>query len=359
MSRTVIVTGATGQDGFYLTQRLLNEGTIVHAVVRQAGAAAALASISGTSRLTVHAFDIREATKLRSLVRDVRPDEVFNLAGVSSVAASFERPEETWQSNADVVFVLLDAIRLTAPEAVLYQASSSEMYSSVGGVEVLVDEQTQLAPVSPYGAAKAAAHLLCGAYRTGFGLRVACGILFNHESSRRGSKFLTRKIADYLSEVSGLPATERAQHEPLHVGDLAARRDWGHAPEYVDGILRIARQTQYRAAIIGDSRSDDGFRDYVLATGKASCVWELINCAFELAGMPLSWDRTAPDSFDWDARYADLGTLAVVGDPSLRRSADPGALVGNAERAAIELGWRASRDLGVLMSDLLFSAHGT
>jgi GDPmannose 4,6-dehydratase len=300
-----------------------------------------------------------ESNRITELLRDVRPDEIFNLAGLSSVAASFDRPTEAWQSNAGAVVALMDALRLTAPEAVLYQASSSEMYGSADGAEVRVNEESCLAPVSPYGAAKAAAHVACGAYRAGFGLRVACGILFNHESRRRGSGFLTRKIADYLAKVTRLPNSLRASSEALRVGNLAARRDWGFAPEYVDGILRIARQVEYRAATSPGGAAGQGqYSDYVLATGTARSVWELIDCAFELVGLPLVWNRTSPDPIEWTARYADLGTPAVVSDPSLKRATDPGCIVGDASRAESELGWIPSRDLKVIMSDLLSSASG-
>jgi GDPmannose 4,6-dehydratase len=357
MSRTVIVTGAAGQDGSYLTERLLAEGSTVHAVVRRTDAPAVPREAGGSDRLTLHVLDVRETGKLAALVRQVRPDEVFNLAGLSSVAASFDRPSETWQSNADAVVGILEAIRRSAPESVLYQASSSEMYGVADGADVVVSEESPLAPVSPYGAAKAAAHVVCGAYRSGFGLRIACGILFNHESHRRGQGFLTRKVADHVRHVSSLPASERAKHDPLRVGNLAARRDWGFAPEYVDGILRIARQTECRVTAANPVTSSvDGYRDYVLATGMARNVWELIDCAFERAGLHIQWDRTSADPFEWTARYADVGTLAVVSDVSLRRVADPGAIVGDASRATNELGWTPSRDLGILVSDLLSSA---
>lgn len=352
--RRVIVTGAAGQDGSYLTERLLQEGSTVHALVRSASAAAALRDTADGRKLHVHVFDVREAHKMAELLRGVRPDEVFNLAGLSSVAASFDRPTETWQSNAGAVVTLMDALRLAAPEAVLYQASSSEMYGSADGAEVRVNEESPLAPASPYGAAKAAAHVACGAYRAGFGLRVVCGILFNHESRRRGTGFLTRKIADHVGAVSRLPDSLRATSDALRVGNLAARRDWGFAPEYVDGILRIARQIEYRSATGHDGAAGKRpYSDYVLATGTARSVWELIDCAFELVGLRLVWNRTSPDPFEWTARYASLGTLAVVCDPSLKRAADPGSIVGDASRAETELGWIPSRDPAMFMKDLL------
>lgn len=355
----MIVTGAAGQDGSYLTERLLQEGCTVHALVRTSGSLSALHDFLGNRRLHAHVFDLRDAGKMTALLLEAKPDEIFNLAGPSSVAASFDRPLETWQSNADAVVALLNAMRLAAPEAVLYQASSSEMYGIADGAEVRVTEESRLAPVSPYGAAKAAAHVACGAYRSGFGLRVACGILFNHESRRRGTGFLTRKIADHVGAISRLPSKRRATHGALRVGNLAARRDWGFAPDYVDGIIRIARQMQYRATTAPSTGiADRQYRDYVLATGTARSVWELIDCAFELVGLSLAWDRTSPDPFEWVARYADLGSVAVVSDPSLKRATDPGAIVGDASRAETELAWDPSRDPAAFMSDLLSSAGG-
>lgn len=358
-SRSVVVTGAAGPDGSYLTKRLPQEGDTVHAVVRGTKAATAIRAAGGGRWLHVHVFDIREAGRMAALVREARPDEIFNLAGLSSGAASLDRPSEAWQSNADAIVALLDAMRLTAPDAVLCQASSSEVYGPAESVEVRVNEESRLAPVSPYGAAKAAAHVACGAYRSGFGLRVACGILFNHEWRRRGSGFLTRKIADYVGEISRLLNSLRVTRETLRGGNLAARRDWGFAPESVEGILRIARQIEYRAmAGPGTAAGPEPYRDYVLATGTTRSVWELIECAFEVVGLPLVWDRASRDPFAWSARHADVGTLAVVSDPSLRRSADPGSISGDASRAEAEHRGIPSRDPAVFMSDLLSSAGG-
>src|SRR5215207_3892726 len=188
--RTAIVTGATGQDGFYLVRRLLGDGWTVHAPVRDVDAAEAL--FDGHERLNAVRRDLRDPGPLCALVGDVRPEELYNLAGESSVAASFADPRATWESNAHLVVHLLDAVRTDSPETRVYQASSGEMFGSVAGESVVHDESSALNPQSPYAAAKAAAHMLCRSYRESYGIRIACGILFNHESHRRGPQFLTR-----------------------------------------------------------------------------------------------------------------------------------------------------------------------
>ena len=194
--RTAIVTGATGQDGYYLVRRLLESGWTVHATARDAAAATAL--FGGHERLRVETRDLHDPGPLCALVGEVRPEELYNLAGESSVGASFADPRATWDSNAHVVVHLLDAVRTDSPGTRFYQASSGEMFGSVPGASVVHDEESALNPQSPYAAAKAAAHLLCRSYRESYDLRIACGILFNHESHRRGGQFLTRKVVDHL-----------------------------------------------------------------------------------------------------------------------------------------------------------------
>src|SRR4051794_5306034 len=237
--QTAIVTGATGQDGWYLVQRLLDDGWTVHAAVRDRDAAERL--FGRHERLVVVRRDIRDPAPLRALVGDVRPEELYHLAGASSVGASFADPQATWESNAHVVVHLLDAIRLDSPATRFYQASSGEMFGSVPGESVVHDESAALNPQSPYAAAKAAAHLLCRSYRESYELRIACGILFNHESHRRGPEFLTRKVVDHLRALRTGTAAR-----PLALGNLKAQRDWGYAPDYVDAMIAILRQAAIR-----------------------------------------------------------------------------------------------------------------
>ncbi len=206
--RTAIVTGATGQDGYYLVHKLLADGWTVHAAVRDVDAAEAL--FGNHERLRAVRRDLRDPGPLCALVGDVRPEELYNLAGESSVGASFADPRATWESNAHAVVHLLDAVRTDSPATRVYQASSGEMFGSVPGESVVHDERSPLNPQSPYAAAKAAAHLLCRSYREAYDIRIACGILFNHESHRRGPQFLTRKVVDHLRRAAGA-ATKRAR----------------------------------------------------------------------------------------------------------------------------------------------------
>lgn len=352
---TAIVTGAGGQDGYYLVSRLLTEGSVVHATVRPGSEPVDLESISDADRLTVHRLDITDSAGHRKLIKDVRPDEFYNLAGLSSVRLSFDDPSGTWRSNADAVFGLLEAIRLEHPATRFFQSSSTDMFGSSAGKEAIHDETSAFMPQSPYAAAKAAAHVLCDAYRRAFDLRVACGILSNHESRRRPASFLTAKVVTYLHllRASHGDATDLG---PLRVGNLAVRREWGFAAEYVDGMIRICRQIDIRATVLGLPRESDlgsNYRDYVLGSGRQHAVWELIDRAFLMAGLPLTWDRDSPDPADWTARLATIGSLVVVVDPSFIRRADPAMIGTNPSLARKELGWRPRSDLDGFLSDML------
>src|SRR4051794_12903919 len=272
--RTAIVTGATGQDGYYLVSRLLADGWAVHAAVRDVEAAEKM--FGGHAGLVAVRRDIRDPGPLRALVGDVRPEELYNLAGESSVGASFVDPQATWESNAHVVVHLLDAVRLDSPGTRFYQASSGEMFGSVPGESVVHDESAALNPQSPYAAAKAAAHMLCRSYRESYDVKIACGILFNHESRRRGPQFLTRKVVDHVARLR-----HTSGRDVLRVGNLKAQRDWGFAPDYVEGMMMVVRQTQIR----GVDDAPSSYNDYVLGTGVLHCVWELIDRAYDLAGL--------------------------------------------------------------------------
>jgi GDPmannose 4,6-dehydratase len=340
--RTAVVTGATGQDGWYLVQRLLADGWTVYAAARDREAAERL---FGThERLTVVRRDIRDPGPLRALVSDVRPEELYNLAGESSVSASFRDPQATWESNAHVVVHLLDAIRLDSPATRFYQASSGEMFGSVPGESVVHDENAPFNPQSPYAAAKAAAHMLCRSYRESYGVRIACGILFNHESRRRGPQFLSRKVVDHVLALRAGTA-----EGPLALGNLKARRDWGFAPDYVEGMVTILRQTATRN--VADEAS--AYRDYVLGTGRLHAVWELADRAFALAGFELEWQLEGDEPQAWSACFADSGARAVVVEPALIRPSDPAAIAADPRRIESELGWQPRPGLDRFLRDML------
>src|ERR1700681_3428032 len=194
--RTAVSTGAPGQDGYFLVRRLLAEGWTVHAAVRDVERAER--TFDQHPKLRAVRRELRDPGPLCALVSDVRPEELYNLAGESSVGASFADPRATWESNAHIVVALLDVVRKDSPATRFYQSSSGEMFGSAPGAGVVHDETSALNPQSPYAAAKAAAHLLCRSYRESYDLRIACGILFNHESPRRGPQFLSRKVVDHV-----------------------------------------------------------------------------------------------------------------------------------------------------------------
>jgi len=354
--RSVIVTGAGGQDGFYLVSRLLAEGSVVHATVRSRSGDSEIEDLPGADQLTIHELDVTDALATRALISTVRPTELFNLAGHSSVFESFGDPSRTWQANAGAVQGLLEAIRTESPSTTFYQSSSTDMFGSYAGLEVIHDEQAAFRPESPYAAAKAAAHMLCDAYRRAFGLRIACGILSNHESRRRPTKFLTRKIVDHVRLLREALSTGGEPGQPLRVGNLAARRDWGFAPDYVDGMVRICRQIAVRAEVSGrdpEANIGSSYRDYVLASGQLHAVWELIDRTFDLAGLPLVWDRTSTDPAGWSASLKIAGSPAVVVDPALIRPSDPAAIGANPAKAQAELRWKARPGLDPFLVDML------
>jgi len=359
--RTAIVTGAGGQDGYYLVARLLAEGTDVHAGLRNEAATADLVSLPHADRLTLHHLDITDPSASGHLIAELRPDEFYNLAGLSSVSRSFDDPSEAWRSNAAAVQGMLEAIRVESPSTRFYQSSSTDMFGSRLGGATIHDETSAFMPQSPYAAAKAAAHVLCDAYRRAFDLRIACGILSNHESRRRPASFLTAKVAASVRALAQAGDHATSDLIPLRVGNLAVRREWGFAPEYVDGMIRICRQIAVRAEVSGSPEEEDvgsNYRDYVLGSGRQHAVWELIDHAFRLAGFPLDWDRTSDDPSEWTGRLASSGLLAVVVDPSFIRHADPATIGTDPTLARTELGWRPGPELDTFLREMLDGGTG-
>lgn len=356
---SAVVTGASGQDGALLVARLAAEGYRVHAVVRRLSDAAArsLAAEGAADAVEFLEADLLDDGRMTEIVATVRPTELYNLAGLSSVSESFADPRLAWLTNGAAVGNLLEAVRRFSPETRFYQASSSEMFGWVPGGAVRHDEDAPLLPQSPYAAGKAAAHLLCGAYRRAYGLRIACGILFNHESRRRGPSFLSRKVTDHVRALRADPSPLSAP--PLIAGNLTARRDWGFAPDYVDGMCRILRQVSVRAQVRHEEPGPDvasAYRDYVLGTGQTQAVWELIDRAFQRVGFELDWDLSDPDAANWHARFRGTERMAVRVDPALLRPNDPLVIEADASRARDELGWAPRVGLDCFLEDMLSDA---
>jgi GDPmannose 4,6-dehydratase len=354
---TAIVTGAGGQDGYFLSRHLVSDGWIVHATARRVN------NLNfddlpaeAHSRLHVHQIDLLEPSAIFDLIIQTRPDEFYNLAGQSSVSKSFSDPLYTWQTNAEAVVHLLECIRKNSPHTRFYQASSTDMFGVSSADVTLYDERSALNPQSPYASAKAAAHLLCHSYREFYGLRIASGILSNHESHRRPASFLSRKVADHVLRLRESSTGELAGVSPLVMGNLKVRRDWGFAPDYVDGMCRILRQISVRAVETGRVEEGDkgaNYRDYVLATGETHAVWELVDCAFKLAGFELDWYLDSDEISEWHANFRETGAVAVIVSPDLLRAAEPRIIEVDPSRARRELGWAPLPGLKVFLNDML------
>ena len=295
--RTALITGITGQDGSYLAELLLAKGYRVVGMVRRASTENFERIAHLRDRLVLRQADLLDQLSLITLLRDVRPDEIYNLAAMSFVPTSWVQPVLTAEFDALGVARLLEAMRLVAPEARFYQASSSEMFGRVR--ETPQRETTPFAPCSPYGAAKVYGHFIAVNYRESYDLFVCSGILSNHESPRRGREFVTRKVTDGVARVV------RGLARELRLGNLAARRDWGFAGDYVDAMWRMLQQP-----------TPD---DYVVASGEAHSVQELVETAFACVDL------------DWQAY--------VRHDPALLRPTEVDHLIGDASKARRVLDW--------------------
>ncbi len=309
---TALITGITGQDGSYLAEFLLARGYTVAGMVRRTSHHSYERIEHLIGRIQIVTADLLDQHSLTMAIRDVEPDEVYNLAAQSYVPTSFSQPVLTGEFTALGVTRMLEAIRLVRPEARFYQASSSEMFGKVDRSPQ--DEQTPFHPRSPYGVAKVYGHWIPVNYRESYGLHAVSGILFNHESPRRGMEFVTRKVSDGVARIAlGLA-------DQLRLGNLDARRDWGFAGDYVDAMWRMLQQ--------------DAPRDYVIGTGVTHSVRELVDVAFRHVG--LDWQRH------------------VVTDPALTRPAEVDLLLADASRAREELGWSPTvgfHDLVAMMVD--------
>ena len=325
MSKRALITGVTGQDGSYLAELLLEKGYEVHGIKRRA-------SSFNTSRIDhlyqdpheknvrfkLHYGDMTDATNLIRIVQEVQPDEIYNLAAQSHVMVSFETPEYTANADSLGTLRLLEAIRILGLEKTcrFYQASTSELFGKV--VETPQTEETPFYPRSPYGVAKLYAFWIVKNYRESYGIHASNGILFNHESPVRGETFVTRKITRAAAAIA------KGSEETLFLGNLNARRDWGHAKDFVEGMWRMLQQ--------------DTPDDYVLATGVQASVRDFTQLAFREAGIDLVWEGEAENE---KGICSKSGKVLVEIDPRYYRPAEVDTLVGDASKAERELGWKA------------------
>ena len=310
-AKKAFITGITGQDGSYLAELLLEKGYEVHGLVRRSSSFNTWRIDQVRDRLSLHYGDLVDQNSLVRTLDAVTPDEIYNLASQSHVKVSFEMPEYTVNVTALGVLRLLDAVRELRLQARVYQAGSSEMFGLVQ--QTPQSEKTPFHPRSPYGAAKAFGHWITVNYREGYGMHASNGILFNHESPRRGENFVTRKI------TLGVAAIKRGKQKQIRLGNLAAKRDWGFAGDYVEAMwLMLQRDTP---------------DDYVVATGETHSVREFLEEAFSYAGL------------DWREH--------VVVDPKFFRPAEVDVLLGDATKARTLLGWKPRMDFRSLVRGMV------
>jgi len=309
--KRALITGITGQDGSYLAELLLAKDYEVHGIVRRSSSDTC-GRIAHLPAVTLHRGDMADGGSIARIVDEVEPDEIYNLAAQSHVGDSFDQPEYTADVTGVGVVRLLDAVIQYAPRARFYQASSSEMFGGMLGTAPQ-NEATPFHPRSPYGCAKVYAHHQVVNYRESYGLHASCGILFNHESPRRGEEFVTRKIARAAARIAA------GRQDELHLGNLDAKRDWGFAGDYVQAMwLMIQQETP---------------DDYVIATGETHTVREFCELAFARVG--LRWQEH------------------VVVDPALFRPAEVDLLLGDASKAREVLGWKPRCSFRSLVQEMV------
>lgn len=322
--KTALITGVSGQDGAYLAQLLLDKGYKVHGAYRRTSSVNFWRmdelGVTAHPNLELVEYDLTDPGCSMRLVKRAQPDEVYNLAAQSFVGVSFEQPVTTAEITGVGALRLLEAVRTVKPDTRFYQASTSEMFGKVQAVPQ--DEQTLFWPRSPYGVAKLFAHWATVNFRESFGIFGASGILFNHESPLRGREFVTRKITDAAARI------KLGKLDVLELGNLDAKRDWGYAAEYVEGMWRMLQA----------ERPDT----FVLATGRTETVRDFTALAFKAVGIEIEWKGRERDE---TGIRTDTGRTVVRVNPKFYRPAEVHELVGNPAKAQRELGWKAETTL--------------
>ena len=335
--KTALITGITGQDGAYLAELLLSKGYMVHGIKRRT-------SLFNTDRIDhlyqdpheghvnfrLHYGDLTDSTNLIRIIQEVQPDEVYNLAAQSHVAVSFETPEYTANSDALGTLRILEAIRILGLQnkTRFYQASTSEMFGEVR--EPIQSESTPFYPRSPYGAAKVYAYWITVNYREAYGMHASNGILFNHEGPTRGETFVTRKITRAAARI------HLGTQDCLYLGNMEAKRDWGHAKDYVEGMWRMLQQ--------------DEPDDYVLATGEAYSVRQFVELSFAELGMTIRWQGSGVEE---EGVCEETGQTVVRIDPRYFRPTEVEFLLGDATKARDRLGWTPQHSFSDLVRDMV------
>lgn len=337
MKKVALITGVTGQDGAYLAELLLKKGYEVHGIKRRS-------SLFNTDRIDhlyqdqhednvnffLHYGDMTDSTNLIRIVQQVQPDEIYNLAAMSHVQVSFETPEYTANADATGALRLLEAIRILGLEnkTKFYQASTSELYGKV--MEVPQSETTPFYPRSPYAVAKQYAFWITKNYREAYDIYACNGILFNHESPLRGETFVTRKI------TRGVAKIKLGLQKKIYLGNIDAKRDWGHAKDYVEGMWLMLQQ--------------DKADDFVLATGTTTTVRDFVTMSFKEVDIEIEWSG---EGVDEKGTNKETGEVVVEIDPKYFRPTEVDLLIGDPSKAQKELGWKHKHDLASLCKDMV------
>ena len=326
---TALITGITGQDGSYLAELLLEKGYLVHGIIRRSSLINTHRIDHIYPRLHLHYGDMIDAGNLMSLIQTIKPREIYNLGAQSHVKVSFELPEYTGQVDALGTLRILEAIRLLEHECRLYQASTSELYGKVADPGRPQNETTPFHPRSPYGVAKLYGYWIIKNYREAYGLHASSGILFNHESPRRGETFVTRKITRALAKIAVGQQTE------LRLGNLNAKRDWGHAKDFVRAMWMMLQQNDPD--------------DFVIATGEQYSVRDFVAAAAPHFGMNIEWRGQGLDETGIDT---NSGRTLIRVDPRYFRPSEVDTLWGDASKARATLGWQPEITFAELVKEM-------
>ena len=329
--KTALITGITGQDGSYLAELLIEKGYMVHGIVRRASLINThrIDHIFNHPHLKLHYGDLTDSANIIHIIQQTKPDEIYNLAAQSHVKVSFEMPEYTGNVDGLGTLRILEAVRILGMENTcrIYQASTSELYGLVQ--EIPQKETTPFYPRSPYGVAKLYAYWIIKNYREAYGMYACTGILFNHESPRRGETFVTRKITKGLSKIStGL-------QDVLYLGNLNAKRDWGHARDFVEAMWMMLQQ-----------KTPD---DYVIATGEQYSVRAFVETAAPYFGMKIKWEGEGLDEVGIDKI---TNRVVIKVDPKYFRPAEVETLLGDPTKAKANLGWEPKITFNELVEDM-------
>ena len=327
--KVALISGISGQDGSYLAELLLKKGYEVHGIIRRASQINTQRIDLIYDRIKLHYGDLTDSTNLVRIIQQVQPDEIYNLGAQSHVKVSFEIPEYTGQVDALGTLRILEAVRLLGMEnkTRIYQASTSEMFGKVQ--EIPQKETTPFYPRSPYGVAKLYGYWIVKNYRESYGLHASSGILFNHESPRRGETFVTRKITRGLSRISV------GEQDILYLGNLNAKRDWGHAKDFVEAMWLMLQQ--------------DEADDYVIATGEQYSVREFVDEAAPYFGMQITWRGDELNEIGYDVF---TGNEVIKVNPKYFRPAEVETLLGDASKAKEKLGWEPKISFKQLVEDM-------